>query len=196
VDLLFSADWLTVTAIIGLALWSVAEWTIHILGLRQPGGANREWPSSVGIVLAFVLLAVYSALDATTLRGTTLAPGHVPLRVAGLLVLAGGFAIRIVARAHLGRHFSGFVQTNDAHRLVASGVYRYVRHPAYLGSLLIFLGFPLALGSIGGVAIALLLGVPAIVYRIHVEEHALLQWFGDEYTAYRARTARLIPRVW
>lgn len=193
---MIDATTLTFAAIAALAFWSVAERLIHTFGLHQPRAGAREWPSSIGIVVSFMVLALFSAFDAMTFHWTTLPAGYLLLRVLGLALLAGGIAVRVVARLHLGRQFSGFIQTTDAHRLVTTGIYRHLRHPAYLGSLLIFVGFPLALGSLGGLVCAITLAAPSIVYRIHIEEHALAAWFGAEYEVYRARTDRVLPGLW
>ena len=191
-----STDPITVVAVACLVLLSLAEKLIHSFGFRQRASANREWRSSVGIVVSFAVVASYSALDAIYYHGT--APGvmPVPLRGAGLFVMAIGCLLRVLMRMSLGMQFSVFVQTNPNHRLVTTGIYRYVRHPAYSGTLLMYLGFPLALGSAGGLGLAIVFGVPALIYRIRVEERALIQWFGDEYAAYQRRTWRLIPGVW
>lgn len=191
-----SADPITVVAMACLVLLSLAERLIHTFGFRQREGANREWQSSVWIVVSFGVVASYSALDAIQFQWPTLGLIPVTLRIVGLIVLAAGCLLRIVMRVSLGRQFSVFVQTSANHRLVTTGIYRYVRHPAYSGTLLMYLGFPLALGSVGGFGLAIALGVPALIYRIRVEERALLQWFGEDYAEYRNRTWRLIPRVW
>ena len=191
-----SADPITVVAIACLVLLSLAERLIHTFGFRQRKGANREWRSSVGIVVSFGVVASYSALDAIHFHWTTPGVASVALRIIGLIVLAAGCLLRLVMRASLGKQFSGFVQTSESHTLVTTGIYKHVRHPAYSGTLLMYLGFPLALGSAGGLGLAIVFGVPALIYRIRVEERALLQWFGKEYAAYPRRTWRLIPGVW
>src|SRR5262249_30261023 len=73
--------------------------------------------------------------------------------------------------------------------------YRFIRHPAYAGSLLNVLGTVLALGSAAGVALVCVLTLPAYLYRIHVEERALLAGLTPDYARYRARTWRLVPFV-
>jgi protein-S-isoprenylcysteine O-methyltransferase Ste14 len=189
-------DPFALAACLMLAVWMLAEFAIHSLGMRQAKGARREWPSSIGIVVSFVIVAVFSTLDAVWFHVTTLDPQHVAPRAVGLALLLLGAGLRVVTRLYLGRQFSGFVQTSESHTLVTTGIYHYLRHPAYSGSLLIVFGFPLALGSLGALACSVLFGVPAIVYRIYIEEQALLRWFGDDYAAYRTRTRRILPGLW
>ena len=74
-------------------------------------------------------------------------------------------------------------------------LYSVIRHPSYLGLLIIMLGWGVAFRSWIGILIALLF-VPIIVARINSEERLLQSEFGATYDAYRARTWRLIPRVY
>ena len=57
-------------------------------------------------------------------------------------------------------------------------------------------GFGLAVGNWLALAVGLLLPLPGILWRIHVEEAELERVLGAAYSAYRARTTRLIPRLW
>jgi protein-S-isoprenylcysteine O-methyltransferase Ste14 len=94
------------------------------------------------------------------------------------------------------RHFSGYVQTTAGHRLVTKGLFARVRHPIYLATLLLYVGIPLAFGSLGALAIGLVLGAPALWWRIRIEEASLAEWFGEEFAKYQRQTDRLIPFVW
>ena len=115
------------------------------------------------------------------------------LLIAGVaLVLIGG-AIRQWAILTLGKFFTDRARVIDGHQLVQRGPYRLVRHPAYTGLALVFLGFPLALGSVPGVAIALLFAPIALYLRVRVEEELLTEYFGFVWEEYAARTPRLLP---
>ncbi len=116
--------------------------------------------------------------------------------VAGVCVLAVGQAIRVVAIRTLGRFFTAHVRLHDGHTLVQEGIYKYVRHPAYTGLLLGSLGCITLFGSLLGYAAFVFLGVPAMLYRIRVEEVALTEQLGDEYVDYCRKTKRLIPFVY
>jgi protein-S-isoprenylcysteine O-methyltransferase Ste14 len=117
-----------------------------------------------------------------------------PLRWVGVVVLAVGGALRIWPVFVLGNRFSGLVAIQPGHTLLTTGIYRYIRHPSYLGLLLTALGWALGFRSGVGVLLAGLM-LLVVLARIRSEERLLLAQFGDEYAAYRARTSRLIPGI-
>ena len=115
--------------------------------------------------------------------------------VIAVALLAAGLVIRWSAILSLGRFFSVNVAIQTSQIVYRKGLYRLVRHPSYLGIMVIFLGIGLHLGNWAAVGIMLLLPAAALLYRIHVEEKALTTAFGIEYQAYCAVTKRLIPGV-
>jgi protein-S-isoprenylcysteine O-methyltransferase Ste14 len=117
------------------------------------------------------------------------------VRWLGVLLVAIGGALRIAPIFVLGNRFSGLVAIQPHHTLVTTGLYRAIRHPSYLGMVIASIGWGLAFRSVLGVALALLLILPLLV-RIESEEALLRSQFGAEYDAYRAKTSRLIPRIY
>ena len=115
--------------------------------------------------------------------------------VIGLSLFLLGLIIRWIAIIHLGRFFTVNVAIADDHELITTGPYRYVRHPSYTGTLLIFLGFGLCTLNIFSLAAIFLPITAAFLWRMHVEEAALKQAFGDRYQTYATTTSRLIPLV-
>jgi protein-S-isoprenylcysteine O-methyltransferase Ste14 len=95
----------------------------------------------------------------------------------------------------LGRRFSGLVAIQPGHTLVTSGVYSVIRHPSYLGLLIMSLWWALAFRSVVGVVLTALI-IPPLIARIRAEETLLHAQFGSEYDAYRAHTSRLIPGLY
>jgi protein-S-isoprenylcysteine O-methyltransferase Ste14 len=117
------------------------------------------------------------------------------LRLAGLLILAAGLIIRWAAVLNLGSAFSANVAIRDTQRVRTTGLYRYIRHPSYLGLVLIFLAIGIYSRNWISLAIMLVLPTLALLYRIKIEEAALHEAFGEEYAAYSRSTKRLIPGV-
>ena len=80
--------------------------------------------------------------------------------------------------------------------VVCTGPYRWIRHPSYSGLLLIVGGFGAALGNWLSLTACVVLPLPAIVWRIHVEEAELNRVLGEAYRTYQSDRARLIPHLW
>ncbi|MEO7166670.1 MAG: isoprenylcysteine carboxylmethyltransferase family protein [Spartobacteria bacterium] len=114
----------------------------------------------------------------------------------GLILFILGLIIRWIAIVHLGRFFTVNVAIAADHELIKTGPYRHVRHPSYTGTLLIFLGFGLCTLNYFSLAVIFLPITAAFLWRMHVEEEALKEAFGDRYLSYAASTRRLIPLIY
>jgi protein-S-isoprenylcysteine O-methyltransferase Ste14 len=167
---------------------------------------KKRYESPLFTVGLFVLLGLgllASALDPTNLAAGSggvikfeSLPGiNLALLSVGLGMILLGTVIRFVAIATLRKNFSGRLRIREDHTLVKSGIYQWVRHPAYLGALLLFLGIPVMASSVLGFLVMLLL-VPYLLHRIKLEERMLIGRFGFEYEEYMRRSKRLIPFVY
>jgi protein-S-isoprenylcysteine O-methyltransferase Ste14 len=117
------------------------------------------------------------------------------LRLTGLLILVAGLVIRWAAILNLGSAFSANVAIRDTQRVRTTGLYHWVRHPSYLGLVLIFIAIGIYSRNWISLAIVVVLPTLALLYRIQVEEAALREAFGEEYAAYSRTTKRLVPGV-
>nr|WP_294790156.1 isoprenylcysteine carboxylmethyltransferase family protein [uncultured Mucilaginibacter sp.] len=115
---------------------------------------------------------------------------------AGLVVLLAGFLVRWLAILQLGKMFTVNVSINSGHQLKTNGLYGLVRHPSYLGALLILLGIGLFTGDAAALIVVFIPPLLAFIYRMHVEENALVAEFGPEYVDYKNKVARIIPGVY
>jgi protein-S-isoprenylcysteine O-methyltransferase Ste14 len=145
-----------------LVLWFLSERLMQLFGLRQSKAANRERLSWYWFLLSYYGAFFFPLFDAGTYHWSTVGPVLAPARWVGVPLVLAGIGIRLVSRLALGKHFSGHVQTTQGHRLITTGIYRSVRHPAYLGYLCLLLGFPICFGSVAGFARAILSGIPAL----------------------------------
>jgi len=118
------------------------------------------------------------------------------LGAVGFALMLVGISIRWVAIHTLGRYFARTVTIMDDHRIIRSGLYRYLRHPSYAGCLLGDLGLGMAYSNWLSIVIIFMPILAALLYRINIEEDALLENFGDEYFEYARSTKRLIPKVY
>jgi protein-S-isoprenylcysteine O-methyltransferase Ste14 len=122
-------------------------------------------------------------------------PGGDLTRWTGLALLTAGVALRLGPMLELGRRFVSVVAIQPGHTLHTRGFYARVRHPSYLGILLMDLGFAGVFRS--AVALALM---PVVFWmfrrRMDVEEAFLAEQFGAEYREYMEHTRRIVPGVY
>lgn len=115
--------------------------------------------------------------------------------IVGLSVFLVGFALRWISILQLSKDFTVDVIISKNHSLKTDGIYKIVRHPSYLGLLLICLGLSIAMNSILSLFIVTLPILFALIYRIKVEESILTDEFGLEYKNYAENTSALIPKI-
>lgn len=160
----------------------------------SPGGTEKtQEDRGSGLV---IYLSIFAAIVvAFSLGGANVTPLPewafvlgIPLMLLGMLVR--GWAIRTLKDFFLFK-----VGVREDQKVVEAGPYRMVRHPAYSGAILSMVGIGLAVQSLAGLLVLLLLSAIAYGYRIRVEERALLKDFGEPYAAYMRRTKRLVPFV-
>jgi protein-S-isoprenylcysteine O-methyltransferase Ste14 len=114
----------------------------------------------------------------------------------GLLMIITGFIIRWTAIMQLKNAFTVDVAINNTHELKTNGLYRIVRHPSYLGLLMIMTGEAVSMDSLGSFIVVVLPVTLSIFYRIYVEEKLLEEEFGETYKNYKRNTKRIIPYIY
>ena len=105
----------------------------------------------------------------------------------------GGISIRLWANRTLGEYYTRTLRVATAQTIVQKGPYRNIRHPGYLGSMLMWVGAGLATTNWLVVSLAVVVMSAAYYYRIRVEEQMLMATMSAEYLEYKARTWKLIP---
>lgn len=169
-----------------------------LLGERFGSPFQKEQKSWDKILLAFVMLGfliwfVVMPLDAKRFGWSP--PFPLWLKIIGSGLFVSGFVVLFAALAE--NTFAAPVvkiQKERGQKVVSTGVYGVVRHPMYLGGMLIFAGAPLLLGSIYGLAAGVMLTV-IIAFRSIGEEKMLIQEL-DGYDEYVKKVKwRLIPFV-
>jgi protein-S-isoprenylcysteine O-methyltransferase Ste14 len=175
------------------ALWFVAEKT-H--ALRHKEKSVGDWDkSSLTIWMAADLTIPLGVIIGFTEIGRIQTQANL-LGLCGIALMLAGICVRWVAIYTLGEYFTRQVTILDDHRVVQSGLYKYLRHPSYSGFLLGNLGLGLGFSNWLSLIIIFVPTFAAALYRMHVEEKALVQAFGSEYIDYCRATNRLIPKLY
>jgi len=176
-------------------IWIASEVLIAIITRTKQGGGDVR---DRGTMLLLWIVIVFSM----TLSGyaryyfETWYPFSPLVRHLGTAVLLAGLVIRLFSVLWLGKAFSANVAIRESQKLNQSGAYKFIRHPSYLGLVIIFFAIGLHSGNPVGLACACVPTTAMLLYRIHVEEAALVSAFGAEYEGYMGRTKRLIPWVY
>jgi len=114
----------------------------------------------------------------------------------GVTIMISGIIFRQYAVSVLGKFFTATVQIQKEHELIKAGPYRCIRHPSYLGILIIALGLGIALANWISLLLCIVLPVIGVMQRIKVEEKELEQHFGKQYLDYRKSTWCVVPYIY
>jgi len=149
------------------------------------------------------LLVLWVVIALSSCAGPWVAAYHIweldnyqTVAITGMAVFALGFIIRWTAIYQLGRMFTVNVVISDKHTLKTTGLYRMMRHPSYTGLLLIIAGLGISLGSLLSLLVMFIPSFIALNYRISIEEQALIEEFGQQYTDYKKRVKKLVPGIY
>ena len=153
---------------------------------------NGEHPlGDMGQLLCVGLFLIIWVGDSFFLQKSTFLSQHVPL-VVRLIILC----LALITAIYLS--LSGHTVTRYGHRpngIVSTGAFRYVRHPLYLASLLVYLA--LTVSTMSMVSFLLLAGIFVFHnYNASYEEKWLETRFGEEYRTYKEKTGKWFPRIW
>jgi protein-S-isoprenylcysteine O-methyltransferase Ste14 len=107
-----------------------------------------------------------------------------------------GLIIRIVSILTLKQQFTYTVTKIENHELIETGLYKKIRHPGYLGQLIIFLGISTCLSNWLSILLMIIPVLLGYLNRIKVEEKFMVKQMGQKYIDYQKRTKRLIPTIY
>ena len=193
---IFAAWFILMVAIITTYLY-LKDPALLVERFRKRGTGNQKtWDNYFlfGMGIIFLAWIIIMPLDARRFKWS----GHVShfLKVMGVVLLLLSFFL--LFRSFTDNTFLSplvRIQEERKQHLVTTGVYGFVRHPMYLGALLMFIGTPLLLGSYYGLMLGFVM-ILLIAIRTIGEEKMLMKEFRD-YEEYKKKVRyRFIPFVW
>ena len=113
----------------------------------------------------------------------------------GAILIVVGLIIRIISILTLKQHFTYTVTKIENHELIETGIYKSIRHPGYLGQIIIFIGISTSLSNWLSIVFMIVPVLIGYIYRIKTEERFMTEQMGQKYIDYQKRTKRLIPMV-
>jgi len=164
---------------------------------KKPGSGNQKgWDTYVvmGLVIGFISWIIIMPLDAHRYNWSSM--NSLWLKICGGIALLLSFFFFL--RSYIDNTFLSplvRIQSDRKHQVISTGVYGFVRHPMYLAGSLLFIGTPMLLGSLYGLAIGVLV-IVLLAFRIIGEEKMLLNEL-EGYDTYKFKVKyRLIPFIW
>jgi protein-S-isoprenylcysteine O-methyltransferase Ste14 len=166
-----------------------------LLERRMKVGPGEEQSTAQKIIMFLAIftslaLLVFCAFDYRFAWSAV--PWYVSL--AGNVLVAFGLLINLLVFRE-NSYGASTIQIFEDQKVISTGLYAYVRHPMYVGVLVMLIGVPLALGSWWGLGI-LAFTIPVLVWRILDEEKLL----SNDLPGYREYTQkvryRLVPYLW
>jgi protein-S-isoprenylcysteine O-methyltransferase Ste14 len=114
----------------------------------------------------------------------------------GMALVVIGFIIRMVSIRTLKQYFTYSVAKVENHKIIAMGLYKFIRHPGYLGQLILFMGISISISNWLSILLMMIPVTLGYLYRINVEEKFMADQLGEDYQHYQDRTKRIIPMLY
>ncbi len=162
-------------------------------GKRTIIKSGDQW--SVWVLVAFIAIGYSLSFGIGATKIGRLNHWDTFFIIGAILVLLG-LIIRINSILALKQHFTYTVTEIERHEIIETGLYKYIRHPGYLGQLIIFLGISTSLANWLSVLLMIIPVLVGYTYRITIEERFMKQQMGQKYIDYQKRTKRLIPFIY
>lgn len=175
--------------------WGGSEFLLSLVK-RSKGNAVSKDRNSLPIIWFVSLSAAALGIAAAYKLPQCRLPWPLQFLELGWGLFAFGTALRWYAIIHLGRFFTTNVAIASDHRVIDTGPYHFIRHPSYTGSMLAVLGFTLTFSNWASVLIIWPACFSITLWRIHIEEEALVGALGESYRSYMQRTKRLVPLIY
>jgi protein-S-isoprenylcysteine O-methyltransferase Ste14 len=116
--------------------------------------------------------------------------------VIGAILAIFGLIIRIKSISILKKQFTYTVTEIENHEVIETGLYKIIRHPGYLGQLIIFAGISTMLSNWLSIIFMMIPVLIGYIYRITIEERFLITQMGQKYINYQKKTKRLVPLIY
>jgi protein-S-isoprenylcysteine O-methyltransferase Ste14 len=156
----------------------------------------KEWDKLILKLSALVTIIAYvlAGLDSGRFQWSPQLSWSICLL--GVAFVLIGQLIFLVAKT-TNKFFSSVVriQHDRGHTVCDTGIYRFVRHPGYLGMIISWVGFPILLASLWSI-IPVAIAIVLLLVRTRLEDETLSRELAG-YTDYTKRTHhKLIPGIW
>jgi protein-S-isoprenylcysteine O-methyltransferase Ste14 len=157
---------------------------------KEQGEIHQKWTLNLYIV-SHVIVGAGTILEFLLLKRDI----NFIVTIVGITLYLCGLIIRNWAIRSLGKFWSIHIEMRKNHKMIRTGPYKYVRHPAYLSILCETWGVPLIMNAYFTFLFAVVIYIPITFVRIYYEEKQCLKIFGPDYKAYKREAGSLLPRI-
>lgn len=164
----------------------------ELLAKRLNTNENEDEQKKV-VSLSLILFIVGFIVSALDYRfQLTYLPLWVTIFGSVLLLVSYGLYAEVMRE---NTYLSRTVEVQENQKVIDTGLYGIVRHPMYFATTLLFLSFPLVLGS--GIGFVIFLAQPFLLVKRIKNEEEVLEKGLEGYTEYKKKVKyRLIPFIW
>jgi protein-S-isoprenylcysteine O-methyltransferase Ste14 len=162
----------------------------------KPGEGAKKWDKLLLLSSFLMTIAMYTVAGLDSGRCHWSPDFHLSLCLLGIILTAGGQLLFLFAQKQ-NRFFSSTVriQADREHTVCETGLYSIVRHPAYAGSMIQLIGFPLLLGSLWSI-IPVSMSIILHIIRTYLEDKTLMKELKG-YPEYSNKTRyKIMPCIW
>jgi protein-S-isoprenylcysteine O-methyltransferase Ste14 len=162
----------------------------------KPGDGTKKWDKTILGLSFLITLSMYITAGLDSGRYHWSPDFHWSIYLLGIILTISGQLLFLIAQKQ-NKFFSSTVriQTNREHIVCETGLYKIVRHPAYMGSIIQSIGFPLLFGSLWSI-IPICLLIILLITRTYLEDKTLKNELKG-YLEYSTKTRyKIIPYVW
>ena len=183
-----------ITFIIIWSIWFISELLLNIFS-RSDNNKDDQDKGSMRIIWITIAIAIDLGII-VSIFFKFLISKLIIIPYIGLFLIIAGMIFRFIAVWSLGKFFTVNLTVKENHKIIKNGIYKIIRHPSYLGSLVSFIGFGISLNNWVSFTIIILPITIAFIHRIEIEEKLLLKQFKIDYSEYIKKTYRLIPKIY
>lgn len=156
------------------------KYTFSSTKLKKIGHIYYNWTFIV-LLIIYVLIVLFSIIEYFIIVKAV----NPYVSITGLFIFLSGVCLRRKAGADLGYNWSFHIEIKEKQELIAGGIYRYLKHPYYLGVMLELVGVCMIANAFYSLSLVFFVQLPLLAIRTFLEEKTLVNYFGDRYEKYR-----------
>ena len=189
-------NYLDILIMISFILWGISELVIMLFSKRNENREVNKKSTIYPVIRLSLSIGILIGILAKINKIYFLYSTSYWFPIFGILFVLIGMTVRWAAFLTLKRYFTSKVMIQMNHKLINTGIYSTIRHPAYSGAIISFFGLGICYANWLSFLIIFVPYTFAILSKIKYEEDVLEKHFSEEYLKYRNATKKIIPFIY